>query len=107
MDVLVTAAISQSYQVVKSAIWNALNVNKHSVAGQIEVRRADDMDPIRSYCERFQGRVVFWVRRGRASRVSPGPVRVGELVYSEDPLRVLPLAFLLLHGGEKAQVILL
>src|SRR3954453_10508523 len=107
MDILIVAAVSNSYQIVKSTIWNTFNVDIHDVAGQVKMRSSDNMDLICPYCEGFQGRVVFRIWRGGMGRVPSWPECVGELLYRKYSLLVLLLAFLLSHGSKKAEIVLL
>src|SRR4051794_27925446 len=107
LDILVAIFVAQSDQIVQAAIRNAFDINVNRTIRQLKVRRPEHVDTILLDRECLEGRLVFRARAGGARGVPPWTIGVGKLVDGEDTLLVLPLALLLLHGGEEAEVVLL
>src|SRR5690349_2273482 len=105
LNILVAIFVIQSNQIVQAAIRNAFDIDVDRPVWQLKVRRPEHVHAIPLDREGLEGGLVFRARGGGARGVPPWTVGVGELVDGEDTLLVLPLAFLLLHGGEEAEVV--
>src|SRR6266567_3293835 len=100
-------AVSNPYadEVIEIGVWQALDIQIDRSAFDLEFRAADDVDFLLPNCQRLERVVIFLPLAVQPFGTPARPERVGELCDGEDALAMEPLALLLAHTGQEAEVV--